>query len=209
MLAHSKTCYNAEQVSTSTTENVEGHVSSSPSLVKFDQERCHRELVKMLIVMELPFRLVEHKAFIKFSSILQPRFNVTSHAILTHDILTLWDIEKIKLKNFLSQHCQRVCLTTDAWTSNQNLSYIDVLAIPVITVASESTFNSGGRVLDPYHNSLTPKMVEALICTQDWLNGAPSLVFTNEVFEEIKKFEEEMFSSQDIAYAASLVLDEE
>lgn len=33
-------------------------------------------------------------------------------------------------------------------------------------------------------------MVEALICTQDWLNGAPSLVFTNEVFEEIKKFEE-------------------
>lgn len=65
-----------------------------------------------------------------------------------------------------------------------------MLAIPVITVASESTFNSGGRVLDPYHNSLTPKMVEALICTQDWLNGAPSLVFTNEVFEEIKKFEE-------------------
>lgn len=128
MLAHSKTCYNAEQVSTSTTENVEGHVSSSPSLVKFDQERCHRELVKMLIVMELPFRLVEHKAFIKFSSILQPRFNVTSHAILTHDILTLWDIEKIKLKNFLSQHCQRVCLTTDAWTSNQNLSYMCLTA---------------------------------------------------------------------------------
>jgi hypothetical protein len=48
-----------------------------------------------------------------------------------------------------------------------------VLAIPVTTIASESAFSTGGRVLDPFKNSLALKTVEALVCTQNWLRSSP------------------------------------
>ncbi|WOL05135.1 zinc finger BED domain-containing protein RICESLEEPER 2-like [Canna indica] len=43
----------------------------------------------------------------------------------------------------------------------------DILVIPVFAVASESAFSTSGRVFDPFRSSLTLKVVEALICTQD------------------------------------------
>ncbi|CAN6319333.1 unnamed protein product [Urochloa humidicola] len=47
----------------------------------------------------------------------------------------------------------------------------DIFAIPVSTVASESAFSTSGRVLSEHRSRLTPDMVEALMCSQDWLRS--------------------------------------
>ncbi|XP_031273318.1 zinc finger BED domain-containing protein RICESLEEPER 2-like [Pistacia vera] len=50
----------------------------------------------------------------------------------------------------------------------------EILAIPITTVASESAFSAGSRVIDSYRASLSPATVEMLLCGCDWcrtLNG--------------------------------------
>jgi hypothetical protein len=47
----------------------------------------------------------------------------------------------------------------------------DLMAIQVSTVASESAFSAAGRVLDPYCNRLDPEMVQALVCSKDWIHA--------------------------------------
>ncbi|KAL8473760.1 hypothetical protein ACS0TY_030565 [Phlomoides rotata] len=48
----------------------------------------------------------------------------------------------------------------------------DVLAIPISTVASESTFNTSGRFVSPHRSRLHHDTLEALMCSQDWLWAA-------------------------------------
>ncbi|XP_061348150.1 zinc finger BED domain-containing protein RICESLEEPER 1-like [Gastrolobium bilobum] len=47
----------------------------------------------------------------------------------------------------------------------------DILAVPISTVASESTFSAGGRVIDAYRASLAENTIQALICGGDWLRN--------------------------------------
>ncbi|XP_051150502.1 zinc finger BED domain-containing protein RICESLEEPER 2-like [Andrographis paniculata] len=62
------------------------------------------------------------------------------------------------------------------WWRNNNMKYkvlskmaADVLAIPISTVASESTFSAGGRIIDEYRSRLNEESIETLICGGDWL----------------------------------------
>jgi len=63
------------------------------------------------------------------------------------------------------------------WKSNQLKYYIlskiahDILAIPITTVASESTFSAGGRVIDPSRVSLSTETMEMMLCGYDWVRA--------------------------------------
>ncbi|PNX92345.1 HAT family dimerization domain-containing protein [Trifolium pratense] len=65
----------------------------------------------------------------------------------------------------------------------------DLLVIPVSKVAYESAFSTGGQVLDEYRSRLSTQIVEALICTEDWLGGSPTSLPTQEDTEDLEKIE--------------------
>ncbi|GFY98587.1 hypothetical protein Acr_12g0011280 [Actinidia rufa] len=115
------------------------------------------------------------------------------------------DGEMTKVDKYLEERCEKVTSNFDIlnwWKVNSSkykvLSEVarDVLAIPVSTVSSEATFSMGGRVIDQFRNSLTPKVVECLICMQDWLCATP-LPF--DVEENIAEMEELELALQKIA----------
>jgi len=94
--------------------------------VKFDLDHVKRLLVQYLILCELPFSHVESEGFTLFVNGLEPRFNMPSRVTIQRDCLKLYGEEKIHLKALMSG--QRICLTTNTWTSIQNLNYMCVTA---------------------------------------------------------------------------------
>jgi len=51
----------------------------------------------------------------------------------------------------------------------------DILAVPITTVASESSFNASGRVIDPHRASLKTETVQMLLCGSDWVRAIHGL----------------------------------
>ncbi|XP_019193746.1 PREDICTED: zinc finger BED domain-containing protein RICESLEEPER 2-like [Ipomoea nil] len=68
----------------------------------------------------------------------------------------------------------------------------DILAVPISTVASESTFSTSGSVLDAFRSSLTPKIVEALVCAQDWMRLPNQPVKVEENIDDVEKLEQDL-----------------
>ncbi|KAI3839587.1 hypothetical protein MKW92_041379 [Papaver armeniacum] len=88
--------------------------------------------------------------------------------------------DKSELDQYLSESSGSISKDFDIlkyWRSQElrypNLTRMatDILAIPISTVASESVFSLGGRVLDRYRSSLSPESAESLITTRDWIYG--------------------------------------
>ncbi|XP_009790028.2 zinc finger BED domain-containing protein RICESLEEPER 2-like [Nicotiana sylvestris] len=73
----------------------------------------------------------------------------------------------------------------------------DVLVVPVSSVASECAFSTGGRLLDSFRSSLTPKLVQALVCLQDWLRNEKlkQPISVEEDLDKIEQLEQDLASN--------------
>ena len=65
----------------------------------------------------------------------------------------------------------------------------DILAILISTVASESAFRTSRRILDAFRSSLSPKIVDALVFSKNWLKKY-HIINLQEILEELEKYEE-------------------
>lgn len=105
-------------------KTADGTSSTSPQMgfLKFDPDKIRSAIVRYFIKCELSFKHVESEGFKEFVNVLEPRCKTPSRMTLQRDCMKLYGEEKLKLKALLSG--QRVCLTTDTWTSLQNLNYM-------------------------------------------------------------------------------------
>lgn len=63
------------------------------------------------------------------------------------------------------------------------------LAIPISTIAFEFAFSTSGRVLGAFRSPITPKIVEGLVCAQDWMRHPNQPVSVKEILDEVDTLE--------------------
>ena len=68
----------------------------------------------------------------------------------------------------------------------------DVLAVFVSTIASELTFSIEGHILDLFRSSLSPLMVQNLVCAQNWLQALVPISFCKSK-DKIEALEDEFY----------------
>ena len=76
---------------------------------------------------------------------------------------------------------------------------IDILGMQISTVASESTFSNGRRVITDYRTNFSVVIVEALICTQDWLRKSSLPIYD---YDEVH----DVLADDDLAIGNTLIL---
>ncbi|KAK1383621.1 hypothetical protein POM88_021356 [Heracleum sosnowskyi] len=161
-------------------------------LVTFNKVKCQNALDKFVVKDEQNFNVVEGNGFRELIQELQPKYKM---GYLKYCFDSVYDAEMVaklvvKVDSILQKMFSSYNLEGDDDSSKMAR---DVLAIPVSTVASESTFSTSGRILDSFRSSLSPKMLEALVCTQSWLKEGCACIKSREHLDEAEyyKFLEE------------------
>ncbi|GJW40817.1 zinc finger BED domain-containing protein RICESLEEPER 2 [Tanacetum coccineum] len=96
---------------------------------KYDEKAIKSSLIELIVLAELPFKFVEHPAFIKYSKNLQPKYNLPSRHTISRDVAKFYLEEKEKLVKFLGNPNHTIHLTTDTWTSTcQKINYMVITA---------------------------------------------------------------------------------
>ena len=95
---------------------------------QFDQKSSRSKLAAMIIIDELPFKFVENEGFRDFMQTTQPNFKIPSRFTVSRDCYQLYLSEKKRLTTYFKKSGQRICITTDTWTSLQRINYMCITA---------------------------------------------------------------------------------
>jgi len=90
--------------------------------IGYNYDECRQALAKMVIIDELPFNFMEGQGFKLFARTMQPRFDIPCRFTMMRDCLKLYVEENDRLRTAFRG--QRLCLTTDTWTSIENINYM-------------------------------------------------------------------------------------
>ena len=135
----------------------------------------HTATVNVKVMSMLKARFKQHK----MDSGSSGRKSFDLDIYLTESVLEEeWDFDILRLWK----------LNSERFPLLSRMDY-DILAVPISTVASEFAFSTGGKVLDAFRSSLTPKIVEVLTCTKDWLRLGKQQCFVEEDINELHNFE--------------------
>ncbi|KAH9668033.1 BED-type domain-containing protein [Citrus sinensis] len=174
MTRHIKTCesyktFRAQQSGSQQNLTSEGGEENASNLVLgkgWSQDACRRVVTKMIIMGELPLSFVDNKGFRHFCSVAIPQFVMPSRRTIGRDVMELFLEEKAMLKSLICNNKQRVSLTTDLWTSVQNMSY---MVITAHFIDSDWCLNrriiSFSAIEDHRGKSIGKTIV---VCLQDW-----------------------------------------
>ena len=133
--------------------------------VNFTVEGCRKRIAEMIIIDELSFKFVEGEGFRRLMNYIQPKMTkLPSRTTVARDCLNIYMEEKKALKSALSG--QRICITTDTWTSIQNINYMCLTAHFI-----DKDWNLHKRILnfcqvESHKGDAIGKVVED--CLRDW-----------------------------------------
>ena len=133
MLQHKKVCKkwpfpcDHKQKTLSFQAKREGESGSNVLVVaNYSEERIRLALARMIVIDELSFKFVEHQGFQEFMEIVEPWFPIPHCTTIARACMKIYSSHvDILRRAFVGQW---VCVTTDTWTSIQNLNYMAVTA---------------------------------------------------------------------------------
>ncbi|XP_072980770.1 zinc finger BED domain-containing protein RICESLEEPER 2-like [Typha angustifolia] len=93
----------------------------------YNQNVVRKIMAKMMMVHEYPFNMVEHIWFNILLKVLNPRYERISRNTMRSDVMKVYESAKEEVK-LLLKGTNRISLTSDLWTSNQNIGYMSLTA---------------------------------------------------------------------------------
>ncbi|KAH9724680.1 BED-type domain-containing protein [Citrus sinensis] len=158
----------------------EGNASNMVLAKGWSQKACRRAVSKMIFLGELPLNFVDNKGFRHFCNVAVPQFIMPSQRIISRDVRDMFLEEKGILKSLICKNKQRVSLTTDIWTSVQNMSY---MVVTIHFIDSDWCLHRkilSFSVIKDYKGKLIGKKIEA--CLLEWgIERVCAIIIDNDV----------------------------